>query len=244
MEKGDLFGCLVRYHTELNLETCLKYVKEGRIVDGDNLPLKEGSDKKTHYDGLLIVANGDTLVNRLKEDTVIHDESIGAFVDIREEKDLTKYFLEQEDSDGAYVFDGVNSRITLVDELNNNIDLPEGVHFSDMIPSDFTHSDANTQSLGTKTRLAIKVPHAYKNTEAFQIKRSAYTSFGMGKVTHFNSQGLVEEAFFTFDPEKETKNIRENIYLIYRKYERKNNKLEKISEEKIALKDVNSYFAK
>ena len=33
MKKGDLFGCLVRYHTELNLEKCLKYVKEGKIVD-------------------------------------------------------------------------------------------------------------------------------------------------------------------------------------------------------------------
>jgi len=186
-------------HVEKTLPLCLEKMIEG-VVHSDGQPLREGIDKGVPYDGLLIVANGDTLASRLRSDDVIHDEPQG-FVDAKNFEQLSKYLETQQGEDGAYIFDGVNDRITRVMELNNNPPgLPKNVKFYEMMPIDFVSYDGTVQraNIGTKTRLAVKLPHAYDNTETLQIKRSPFATPRIGKVTHFTKQGLAEEFFFDY----------------------------------------------
>jgi hypothetical protein len=241
MKKINIFPLLVVYHQQVNLERCKRYIdKNGRIlVEGQHL--KEGSDIKTPHQGMLIIANGDTLVDRLRKGEIIFDEP-EPFTTLSDKNDFFTYLDKQIDCDGAYVFDSVNSRITRVDELNNSPrSLPRELNIYDMIPNDFVSSDGSIyNSLGTKTRLAIKIPHAYPNTEAFQIKRSAYTHLGMGKVTHFDRDGLNEEFFFRTFWEDQQLTLR-LIKGVYRTYSRENDKLIRVSQRIIDLKDLTRF---
>ena len=235
MPKNLLFEWLVNYHFQVNLENSIPYMRNGQVCDEEGTPHAEGSDKSMPYQGVLIVANGDTLVDRLKKDKVVHDEQLGSFVKINNEHDFRKYIKSLEEDDGAYIYDSVNRRIIHVEEINNDHDLPDGKSMYDMIPKNFFSYDSNLEAkLGTKTRLAIKIPHAYDNTESFQIKRSAYGPMRMGKVTHFNKQGLVEEFFMIYNPESKGPfvNPKHKITGVYRKYERdKDNNLVKVTEK-------------
>ncbi len=233
MGSFDIFKWLVEFHSRVNLERCLPYVSEGKVhVRGD--PLQEGYDENDLCKGLLIVANGDTLMSRLREDLVIHDE-LGEVVKIKNKHDFFRYLLTQRNSDGAYLFDRVNGKISRVSELNNHLPNAARLSLSTMVPEDFVSSTGDVavaHNMGTKTRLAIKFPHAYSNTETFQIKRSAYTPFGLGKVTHFGAQGLLEEMFFTCDPDLWEARPTQSIKLVYRRYGRDSaGQLVKMAEE-------------
>ncbi len=218
MQKGELFGALVEYHIQENLQSALSHIKDGRLRGLYGRLLKEGSDKGQLYEGVLIVANGATLMDRLVEDEVILSKP-QPFTHLENKRDFFAYLTSQDDSDGAYVFDGVNQRITKASEFNNNPPLPAPVEYSSLVPADFlsfagdvdVHDDSK---YGTKTRLAMKIPQAYQNTDTFQIKRSAYGPLGMGKVTHFNRQGVVEEFFFQYEP------LSQRINGVYRSYSR------------------------
>ncbi len=218
----NLFEWLVNYHMKVGLAKCLPKIVTGRMLDEEGQPLIEGSDKKTPHDGFLIVANGDTLVNRLKEEKVIHDDNLGQFECILNEDNFRKYIQLQREMDGAFIFDGVNEKIVRVDEINNNVALPDGKTLYDMVPYDFFSYRGETGAFGTKTRLAIRLPHGYDNTETYQIKRSSYANLGMGKVTHFNRQGLAEEFFMMHDPNNKGPFVmpEESIIGVYRRYRR------------------------
>lgn len=196
----NMFEWLVKHHLNENLKKCLPHIADGRIhVRGE--PLEEGFDENELYKGLLIVSNGSDLINRLERDRVILDEPED-LEEISGENDFFVYISGQRNGDGAYIV--ADREITKVHEINNYPpSLRSAVPLYSKIPADFLSLYGNVplhNNIGTKTRLAIKIPHAYESTETYQIKRSAYTDLGMGKVTHFNRQGLVEEFFFVYDP--------------------------------------------
>ena len=226
MDKKTIFDWLVAYHIGVNLEACLPHMQDGRIIGTNGKPLTENLDYYVQpHQGLLVVANGESLANRLKKDRVVHDDEIHPFTPTSNAGDFFRYLSEYGQGDGAYVFDGLNSRVTKIQELDNNPStLPENLDLYSMVPPDFFFYDAHAHRawIGNKTRLAIKLPHAYDSTDTYQIKRSPYTEFGMGKVTHFNRQGLVEEFFFMYDPSSDGPFIKpdQGIIGVYRSYER------------------------
>lgn len=233
MDKNQIFQWLVDYHYQ-NLKLCLPYIVDGKVqVRGT--PLEECYDENELYKGLLIVVNNNVIVDKLVEDGVVLSEPEQPnIVSTREE--FFSLISRQKNSDGAYILDRVNQRITKVSELNNNPKaLPKQLPIYNMVPKDFVSHTAklDVRNIGTKTRLAIKLPHAYEDTDTFQIKRSAYTPLGLGKVTHFNKQGLVEEFFFRHMPEAKAPLIEcTGIVGVYRKYWRdESGALAMISEE-------------
>nr|MBI4156159.1 hypothetical protein [Candidatus Woesearchaeota archaeon] len=222
----DIFNLLVNYHSNVNLEKVLKHIKNGRVINSEGKPHEEGEEECEWYKGLLIMANGDTLVDRLYEKKVINHKP-EEFYEVRSNEDFLRYISNQRNSDGAYIYDSKNGRIMRVAEINNNPNtLPNQFKLEDRLPKDFVsyNGEKSLDLIGLKTRLAVRLPAAYDHTEAFQIKRSAYTDFGMGKVTHFNGDGLLEEFFFKYDPAK-------GVIGVNRRYERNaSNKLVKVAE--------------
>ncbi len=231
MVMEELFGWLVEYH-ERNLEECLPFIKAGRIRTPRGKTLEEGVENE-YYSGLLIIANGDTLMDRLKINGVIIGEPERPFEFGTKER-LFSYLDRQKASDGAYVLDGVNKRISHVSEFNNHPDsLPEGRHLADLLPMDFVEHRGeifDPRTIGMKTRLASRLPQAYTNTGAYQIKRSAYGRLGMGKVTRFTADGLAEEVFFDYRPASNGPFVAPGIVAVHRTYQPSSEGLVKLSE--------------
>ena len=236
----DIFPWLVMHHHRRNyLEICRPLIRRGEILIGDK-SLTEGSDKGIPYHGFHFLVDGLNVFNTLIEEGMINDvyDHNERSKKIREEYDLSKPllnfdefsgFLMQEEgkgNDGAYIFNSKNGKVVRINEFNNNIDLPEGFNLIDKLPGNFVYDipfpDDNSiyPNLGTKTRLAIKMTEAMKDKgiHAYQIKRSSYSNLGMGKVTHFNGNGLSEEFFFhSFDHDSVL------VKGVYREYERREN---------------------
>ena len=84
MAKSDIFDMLVRYHHN-NLQACLPHIRDGVFIDpSDNLPLNEGEENPIRsYKGLLVVANGETLVKDLINDQLVYPQHIVGFVPIK-----------------------------------------------------------------------------------------------------------------------------------------------------------------
>ncbi len=196
-----LFEWLISYHIERNLQACLPHIRDGRFYQHGR-PLAEGRENE-HYQGVLIVANGDTLFNRMIDAGMIEDGDHDAPVTVTSKEEFFGYLDGQDNSDGAYIFDGVHSTFTRVNELHNGI--ARGLHsLVSHVPKDFASYDEGLDArrfLGTKTRLAIKIPYQFPDVHALQVKRSGYTDLGLGKVTKFNSSGLEGEFFLKADPE-------------------------------------------
>jgi len=245
MEKGDLFWWLVDYHCQVNLKEASPYIKAG-VLDNKGGLYKEGRDAGCPYQGVLVVANGSTLADRLVEDHVIHDEP-DEFVAVPARDHFFNYLNRQSTEDGAYIFDGSNQRITTVGELNNNPrNFPRDFLTYSRIPRDFVSAGGQLplSMIGTKTRLAIKLPCAYDNTEAFQIKRSRYGTLGMGKVTHFTKDGLEREFLFDYKPDSSGSFIdpKQGIVGLLRTYQRDGaGTLYRASEEIVDSKALKDY---
>lgn len=246
MMQGRIFRWLVEYHCTVNLVKCLKHMKDGKVIDRDGLPYSECYDENEVYKGLLLIASKDEMLSKLSEEDLIQDEEPDGFVELGGKESFFDYIKKQRSSDGAYLFDSKNSVITRVAALNNNHHkLSQNFPLYSMIPKDFvsyTESLTNVRNIGLKTRLAIKLPHVFDDLDTYQIKKSAYTDLGLGKVTHFNQDGLVEEFFlmqnnavngpFVFEEQ--------GIVGVYRKYAKDNDgKIIKIVDE---IVDVESLF--
>lgn len=218
MVMQGLFGWLVEYHHR-NLEHCLRFLQDGRILSGEGIPFEEGEENE-RYKGLVIIANGSTLTQRLRDGGVINGSTPQPTPFVSKEE-VFDYFDGQNGKDGAYLLDSVNRSIVRIVELNNNPSGMPMVKLEDMIPTDFVQyhgKRVDENDLGNKTRIAIKVPQAYANTEAFLIKRSAYTPLGMGKVARFNSSGLAEEFFFMCEPTAQEHFVAPGIIGVHRQY--------------------------
>lgn len=208
MVNSNLFGWLVDYHCSHNLKACLPHIRDGITYSPITYePIREGLENEL-YTGVLIVANGETLLEELVKGNIIMDtEDIHPdFVAVNDSRDLSEYLNSQENRDGSHIFDSANHKIARVYEFNNNppaLQENGGYSLLDRIPHDFCSYNRKIQEtsdkIGTKTRLAIKLPQAQPHLETFQIKRTGYTPLGMGKVTHFNKDGLAEEFFLMYD---------------------------------------------
>lgn len=209
-----IFDWLVAFHIERNLLQCLPYIKEGRVLHHSGLPFIEG-DENTYYPGLLVVAHPFATAPPLLADA----EDVEPFVDVPSQQAFFAYLEQHGKKDGAHFLDPESKKMARVFELNNTPlrGLPWGNVLESKLPKDFVHADGRDlgrADLGTKTRLAIKLPMKYPTLEVFQVKQSAFGEFGMGKVTHFTKEGLTKEFFFTFNPEEQ------NIEGVYRTYHR------------------------
>jgi len=202
----DLFDVLVRRHLA-NLEVCKPYINNGRIISPKyGGPIPEGKEND-FYDGLLILKNGLATLDALVRDEWVDPNDIDGFYKVPDKTALLDYLDMHNGSDGAFVFDSADMRITWVYELNNNInisiktDKANGERsVSEMLPTDFvfygSKQPVRRKDIGTKTSLALKFVQMYPHIEAYQIKKSAYTNLGMGKVTCLNFKGLKQEFFF------------------------------------------------
>ncbi len=245
--RDRLFSWLVDYHCGVNVEQCLPYMREGTVHNAGGRPLEEGVEENEHYKGLLIVANGDTLADKLSAGGVIHDDPDELdFVRIAQPADLFQYLSRQRNSDGAYIVNGKKGEITRVSEVNNGLRVPGSIY--DQVPADFVSYDGKVPvrgNLGTKTRLAIKMPLAYGETNTFQVKRTAYGNTGIGIVTHFGPQGLMEEFFLRHNPSSAGSYLwpKQHLIGVHRRYERDGeDQLVRVAEEQVDRKKIQSGF--
>ena len=254
MKHLDLFSLLVEYHCKENLERCLPHMEDGKVhLHGKALDERRLVRDELHpglenelYTGVLLVANGTTLIDRLSEGDIITDNLEDVhFEDVKDKEAFFRYLSLEQGNDGAHIYDGVNKKIARIYEFNNNPPIQEKVSLNTMVPNDFLSSDSSVlpRHVGVKTRLAIKMPLAYDHTATYQIKRTAYGNTGLGKVTHFGSQGLMEEFFFHYDPSSKGPfiNEKQSIVGVYRSYERdEKGELVKVLEQLVG--DPKEYF--
>ncbi len=248
MRSADMFSALVEYHFTRNVPQCMPHVVDGRVQSPKGLPYRQGAENK-HYGGVLIISNGNTLLNRLKADDVLDDDGLEGFVEVPHKEELFQYLdgqlnnhgtsIEDEGAaDGAYLYDGMNHRVTRVSQYNpvkkvrvNEQELMES------LPADFISVDGSIpvegKKVGTKTRLAVKIPRAYQgnhDVEGFMIKQSAYGQLGMGMVVHTTKDGVKETAHFRLGAN--------GIECVHREYERKDGRVVLARE---SLMDVSQY---
>lgn len=219
MADADIFGWLVAYHCTVNLQECIPHITGGRVIGHKGRQYYQGEENK-FYTGTVIIANGDTLADRLIEDGVVKipptkKELYAKFRKVGSPREMHEY-LSQQPEDGAQIYDGVNNRIAHVKTFNNSPpSVTESLNLEQLLPEDFASTDGSVTSregVGNRTYIAMILPHGYENTEGFQIRQSAYGNLGMGKVTHFvRGQGLKQEFWLEYDNEK-------GIMGVHRKY--------------------------
>jgi hypothetical protein len=241
----DIFANLVKYHYLVNLPKCIPHIKNGQICDLDGIPLIEGDAKgeSPYYGGCIIIADGDRLAKKLLDDNYIFDEP-DEFVPVTNNKDFFVYLYDTIGSDGAYISNGDNKTMSKIIEFNNSIGNLTNYQtlLEKSIPHDFIYESGviNVKKLGTKTRLAIKIPKSlgYNNVHTYQIKRSSFGYLRMGKVTHFGKDGLMEEFYFKYAPYEDVPYVRDDhpIAGIYKSYESNDKGLQLINAEPIYFK--------
>jgi len=227
MKNADLFWWLVSYHCK-NLESRLPCKKDEKLT-------VEGTENES-YRGLLLVSNGDTLLETLIRSRLVEPYDISKPKSISSRGQFYNHLDEQIQKDGAFIFDGKNRMIFRAYELNNNPKSLESHEDSlvSAVPQDFVYSSGENpvkrEDIGMKTRLAIKLPQAYHNIETFQIKRTAYGNLGMGKVTHFDKDGLVQEFYFQRGEDGKIEGV-------HKRYEHVDGKLKVVSESSVNVSD-------
>ena len=221
MEK-NIFPWLVMHHYETFLDfynqrdEAEPRIRDGRLMVNNKL-LKEGSDNNMPYHGFIFLVDGLHIFDSLKEENMINDFKMekGLEKTITDEYNDSKPLLtfeefsnflrneeENEGEDGAYIYNSQMGNIVRVGCLNNNPNSLENFSLMKGLPTDFIYSDSrnSNRSIGTKTEIAKIIPYHMaskgKKVDAYQIKRSSYAHLGMGKVTHFDGDGLMEEFFF------------------------------------------------
>ncbi len=212
MDSATLFAWLVKYHTEVNLQSCLPRIKDGKVyTNGDYV--KPGEENKLTR-GCLILADGQTLADRLQSDDIIQDLRSPDFCEIKDYQDFFNFLNWGTRSDGAFIYDRERERMAKVFCISNSSQELKKARrqHQELIPSDFMHyqrteplTDEEYDScIGTKTKLAIVAPPAYSKgdwqVKSFLVKTTAYTDLGIGKVAQFGSRGLEREFFFEYDP--------------------------------------------
>lgn len=198
MAEVNIFEWMVEYHCKNNLKNCIPYIKNGRVYSNGKA-VKEGEENDL-YQGVLIVANGNTLLRKLIDKKLILPEDMGESFKINGIDDFFKCIDRQKNKDGAFIYDSIDKKMINAYSINNNTGIADTPKFfANMFPKDFVYSDSRgvqRKDIGTKTKLAVELPLIYDNINTYQIKRTGYTNLGIGKVTHFDKDGLKKEFFF------------------------------------------------
>jgi len=237
----NIFNWLVRYHYETNVEPRLKDASKPTSI------VKEGAENEL-TSGCLIIENGDTLVGKLKAESIILDYATPEFTEAYDYDKFTNFLRTHKARDGAFFYDGLHRSVAKVSRYGNNstpmaavrqrqISLipPDFVFYGSQVP--LTHKDIDDH-IGTKTDLAMVLPVAYSTEDcivkAHQIKRTAYGNSSLGKVTSFGKHGLAEEFFFHYLNHSQRNQELVGVHRIYAPGE---GKPYKIIEEIVNLND-------
>ena len=207
MEQNHFFDWFVKYHCERNMAECAPYVNDGIIYSPANKgrQIQEGREIK-EYQGILVFKNGNTLLNRLVSDKLVNPKHISAPAHIGSLDELFSFMDNREDQDGVYVYESANKDIVRVSKVRDVVEskplitkVPLDFVFYNGIPPGMDAEKVLGQWIGCKTRLAIDITDRYQDVQAYQIKASGYTPLGMGKVTHFDKDGLRKEFFLKYE---------------------------------------------
>lgn len=239
-----MFNWLFKYHCQFNMPNWLKNAKieNGKIVSKHGISLEEGIDENPYTKGFLVLVNGDTLVNRLKEEEIVIDKVIPPWETIYNEKEFFEYVnrpyngKKKRSRESAYVVnisDEKKIKITNVREFNNNI--KKDIIFAQYLPKKFLSEDRiidpddTDEGIGLKTRNAIRTAVVYPDVNSYQIKASPFGNAKMGIVAHNGNDGLIQTYHMEHRPEEDLPYINEKfkIVAIHRKYGR-NEKGEKV----------------
>lgn len=247
INSSQFFEWMVRYHTTVNLGRCLSHIEGGRVYQNGQ-PLEEGLTENKLYPGVIIIADGEGLIQRLKQEGVAWGVQETEHARILDEQSLSDYLDNLQNTDGAHVFDSVRGVATRARKIRDPPHLPRDFDpynetmLSRMLPKDFVASDSSVPltEIGTKGVLALEIPQAYPQAHVFQIKQTAYGRLGMGKVTHFSADGLVEEFFLApnQDPLQASLNPGDSIQGVYRRYAKAGDRLVRTAEEVRSLHQV------
>ncbi len=253
----DLFSWLSRYHLDANLRPNLPFITDGQYAGPRGKPIEKGEENQQTY-GALILADGDSLVRRLKEEKIILDLSTPMFTPASNYDLFASYLSRNRKRDGAFVFDGKNGTMTRVSRYaNHTSEQMQEVreNFARYMPANFIHEEATVMTpedydldVGTKTDLAMVLPvsHTRKDSSvhAYQIKATACNSLGFGKVAHFSPSGLVEELFFRYAPQSSGPFVapEHKIEGVHRKYRCGTDDRLYVASEEIVGPTLEEYF--
>lgn len=253
----DLFAWLAQYHLDANLRPNLSFIVEGQYVGSRGKTIEEGEENHQTY-GALVLANGDSLVQRLKKEKIILDLSTPMFTAAGNYDLFASYLSKSKKRDGAFVFDGKNETMTRVSRYANyNSELMQEVreNFARYMPANFIYEAAAMMTpkdydndVGTKTDLAMVLPVSHTKADssvhAYQIKATAHSRLGFGKVAHFGPDGLIEELFFRYAPESKGPFVvsGQNIEAVHRKYERGADDRLYLASERVVGPTLEEYF--
>ncbi len=213
----DLFDWSTDYHVDVNLARVMPLKLDEEVKDEEGEVVPQGSDTCSRANALLVIADGCTLVDKLRADGIIEGPIIGPY-EIPDKQAYFSFLNQNSHNDGVYVCDGDNRRMWRVPELGNSF--PSLKHkfngefpYHLVAPDDFIDPKGGFDAtrLGTKTRLFFKIPHAYEGVHTYIVKKSRYGRTELGPVLHATNQGLVESMFF--DPTEE------GVSSVHRKYE-------------------------
>ena len=202
MIRDIIFEWLVEHHLNNYYTICRPHMIDGVLLDPHTQsPFNEGSDLRQWYPGLLVLANGENLPQRLHDDGFICDTVMENSVPIPNKQSFFNYLQQTEGRDGVYVIDTIHNTVTHVSGLNDDHPLVQKYKrkLLERLPDDFVYSNGTppTESdIGRRTYIADLIPLVLKDIEAFQIKQSSWGNIGIGKVTNFNSDGLAKEFYF------------------------------------------------
>ncbi|MFC2134856.1 hypothetical protein ACFLTH_09580 [Bacteroidota bacterium] len=77
MHTKDLFDWLTTFHFEVNLEPNLNNIKDGNMYSKKGIILEGNENHLTQ--GMLVLANGDSLVQKLQAEEMIEPEDLDKF---------------------------------------------------------------------------------------------------------------------------------------------------------------------
>jgi len=240
MKNKEIFNWLVREHVGRDWMNVRPYVREGVLGSMKVVP---GNTENPYYGGILIFAKGKRFAANLKKMNIVLVGKMNVSYNISTFDRFSRYCKKFRVEDGATVIDKNNAFAYYISVFNNNPQIFwtfkerwdfafKGIYkiykIGKMLPSDFKdHKGLNKVGesmdlIGNKTYVAIVLPQAYPRVHTFQIKRTAYTPLGTGKVTHFDGKGLVEEFFLKYMPKHKGEFIdkEHKIVGIYRYYDR------------------------
>ncbi len=240
MKNKEIFNWLVREHVGRDWINVRKHVENGILTSVKVVP---GNTENPYYGGILLFAKGKKFAANLKKMNIVLAGRMNVSYNISTFDRFSRYCKKFRVEDGATVIDKSSELAYHVSVFNNNPQIFwtfkerwnfafKGVYktykIGKMLPSDFTdHKGVNKvgdsmELIGNKTYVAIVLPQAYPKVHTFQIKRTAYTPLGMGKVTHFDSEGLLEEFYLAYMPKHKGKFLdsAHKVVGIYRYYDR------------------------